>query len=320
MKSSSSSSSRSSNNSRESALVEATGLQLERAFNKAAEEEDNSEDDNISEGDVDDNNSEDDADTEENASLHDNEIKLPNLSFGYYYGPSLQTMHTSVMLMLSGCPGGDVVERVNARTIERTFDLSNSLLLNPNEYNKHLGRLETSKFMEAFRIAASEKEASLSGDGYPSVVALSLVEGEQGIDPIAICGDVEVHSGDDDNPSVFSHVELVSGAMRHHSALSSPLNESAFKSADRSSISKGKHSAIVPPGSEETAILKQAVATIELDVEPLLAHGVSTESNDAAAVDEYEIEIQFEIEFTDNVDLFWDAWNYPSRIAMVFDD
>ena len=59
-------------------------------------------------------------------------VKLPTISFGYHYGRDLKTMHTNIMLMLSGCQGEGLVECVNGRTIERTFDLSDSLMLNPD--------------------------------------------------------------------------------------------------------------------------------------------------------------------------------------------
>jgi len=145
----------------------------------------------------------------------DKEVKLPSISFGYYHGRGLSTMHTNIMLMLSGCRGEGLVERVKGRMIERTLDMSESLLLDPEEYSKLLsGRSKNNvSFMEAFRSAASEKSVSLmshsDGYPYPTVVAFSLVEGEQGIDPITVCEDLELHG----NSCTFSHVELKSGAL-----------------------------------------------------------------------------------------------------------
>lgn len=158
-------------------------------------------------------------------------VKLPTISFGYYYGRGLNTMHTSIMVMLSGCQGERVVECVNGRTIERKFDLSESLLLDADGYNRLvLGRPENCRFMEAFRNAASEKAETLTsfGDGYPTVVALSAVEGEQGVDPVSVCEDLELHVDEEtDNPCVFSRVELTSGAI--HSEFLLPLDESTSK-------------------------------------------------------------------------------------------
>jgi len=276
------------------------------------------------------------------------EDKLPSISFGYYYGRNLQTMHASTMLMLSGCSGEGVVERVNGRTIERTFDMSDSLLLDPDQYNKQLGRgrLETSNFMHAFQKAASEKAASLSlCDGYPSVIALSLVEGEQGIDAITVCEDFEVYDGSSpDNPCVYSNVELLSGAMRH-SVLSAPLNKSAFESATM------PHSCSVQETTQQDD--QRAIsAAIELDAEQLLPATKSTKKQESkSAADEIESapdeiesapdeiesapdeidsapdEIEstpdeIEIQFTDStsMSLFRDCWNYPLSIALVFDD
>ena len=102
---------------------------------------------------------------------------------------------------------------VNGRTFERTFDLSESLMLNPGGYNTLLGRKENGGFMEAFRNAASEKAKPLTsfGDCYPSVVAFALAEGEQGSDPNAVCEVVELYVDENpNNPCVFSHVQLIS--------------------------------------------------------------------------------------------------------------
>jgi len=332
------SNSSSSCNSEESAIdAAATRLQLEHAVDEAKSEEDNEEgEDKDADVDLDDEEEEDEEDAKE--------IKLPNVSFGYYYGRSLQTMHTSLMLMLSGCPGEGVVEHVNGRMIERTFDMLDSLLLDPDQYNKQLGRMEKSRFMDAFQKAASEKAASLSlGDDHPSVFALSLVEGEQGIDPIAVCEDFEVYDGKapDNNPCLFSHVELISGAMRR-SALSSSLNESAFKSAAIpvcSSIFGGQRSneekLVSRTGLiDETATRKdcqQAPPTaidVPLDDEQQLAQNDATKSNEkqesTAVGEDFEFADEIEIQFTEDADtsvsLFQDSWNYPSSIAMVFDD
>jgi hypothetical protein len=66
------------------------------------------------------------------------EVKLPSISFGYHCGRGLTTMHTSIMLMLSGSFGDGLVECVRNKTIERTLDLSESLLLDPDQYSRHL--------------------------------------------------------------------------------------------------------------------------------------------------------------------------------------
>jgi hypothetical protein len=47
------------------------------------------------------------------------EVKLPSISFGYHCGKGLTTMHTSIMLMLSGSSGDGLVECVRNKTIER---------------------------------------------------------------------------------------------------------------------------------------------------------------------------------------------------------
>jgi hypothetical protein len=57
------------------------------------------------------------------------------------------------------------------------------------------------------------------GNGYPhpTVVAFSLAEGEQGEDPIRVDLDMEVRVNDTDNPCIFSHVDLVLGALKQYS-------------------------------------------------------------------------------------------------------
>jgi hypothetical protein len=56
------------------------------------------------------------------------------------------------------------------------------------------------------------------GNGYPhpTVVAFSLAEGEQGEDPIRVDLDMEVRVNDTDNPCIFSHVDLVLGALKQY--------------------------------------------------------------------------------------------------------
>lgn len=67
------------------------------------------------------------------------------------------------------------------------------------------------------------------GDGYPSVAAFVVSDGEQRSDPIAVCVDMELHVDEErGNPSVFCHVELIYGAIR--SQLSSSFHESKFES------------------------------------------------------------------------------------------
>jgi len=261
------------------------------------------------------------------------EIKLPNISFGYYYGRSLQTMHTSAMLMLSGCPGEGVVERVNGRTIERTFDMSNCLLFDPDKYSKLVGRSKNSGFMDALRKASSEKAASLSLDeDYPSVVALSLVEGKQGVDPITVCTDFEVYCNDNPaNPFIFSHVELVSGAMRHSTTLnqSSKLKSSVPDSSSIFGANSDGEESIVSQTSIETALPQQELFPIETALQGVftLSNEIGNElkekqDREVAAVSE-ELEDEIEIQFTyvgTSLSLFRESWDYPSSISMVFDD
>jgi len=96
-----------------------------------------------------------DGDTKNETVAEGLQLALPSLSFGYHYGSDLKTMHTSISLVLSGCQGQGVVERVSDGTIERSF-LSNSLLLDPDAYSRALG-LKDRGFLEGFT-ACSRRE------------------------------------------------------------------------------------------------------------------------------------------------------------------
>lgn len=266
---------------------------------------------------------------EEELLLKNAVIKLPTISFGYHIGPSLTTMHTSIMLMLSGCKGGNLVEFIADNMVERNIDMSESLLLDPIQYNNLLQRPEKAGFFEALQQAASNKASTWSEhQSYPSDTAFSCIEGEQGIGPIAVSTDLEICDGNDNNPTVFNHVELTSGAMRKTkiSSVSSTIHQLVFDDSSDSMHTAVCDSTILNnlDGSDNDGFVDANMAmACDVGSIPTTIQITDNDNTNRPLFDDNQLE-DYEIIFYDDIgdaqSLFQEAWNYiPPHIANIFD-